>query len=67
MAGMEKFSASRTLLPVDTTWVVIEGGNHAQFGDYGFQPGDNIATISAANQQAQIVDATVSFLESIGK
>jgi len=63
MGGMEPFSASRALLPADTTWVVIEGGNHAQFGDYGFQPGDNIATISAANQQAQVLAATVKFLD----
>ena len=67
MAGMEKFDASRALLPADTTWVVIEGGNHAQFGDYGFQNGDNVATISAADQQAQIMDATASFLASLGK
>ena len=65
MAGMDKFDASRTLLPDDTTWTVIEGGNHAQFGDYGFQPGDNVATISAAEQQAQIVDATILFLETM--
>jgi len=65
MAGMDKFDASRTLLPADTTWFVIEGGNHAQFGDYGFQPGDNVATISAAEQQAQIVDATILFLETM--
>ena len=67
MAGMDKFDASRALLPVDTTWIVIEGGNHAQFGDYGFQPGDNVATISAAEQQAQIVSATVNFLGLLGE
>jgi hypothetical protein len=67
MGGMEPFDASRTLLPANTTWVVIEGGNHAQFGDYGFQPGDNVATISAADQQAQIAAATVEFLDSLGE
>ena len=67
MAGVEKFDASRALLPADTTWVVIEGGNHSQFGDYGFQPGDNAATISAADQQAQIIEATASFLATLGK
>lgn len=67
MAGLEKFDASRALLPADTTWVVIEGGNHAQFGDYGFQPGDNVATISVADQQAQIATATVEFLGSLGE
>lgn len=67
MAGVGAFDASRALLPVDTTWVVIEGGNHAQFGNYGLQPGDNVATISTSDQQAQAVDATVKFLDSLGQ
>ena len=49
--------ASRALLPADTTWTPIEGGNHAQFGWYGDQPGDNPATISREAQQAQTIDA----------
>jgi dienelactone hydrolase len=65
MAGMEPFENSRALLPENTTWVVIQGGNHAQFGDYGPQPGDNTATISAADQQAQIVKATTEFLSQL--
>ena len=65
VAGMEKYDESRDLLPDDTTWVVIEGGNHAQFGNYGSQPGDTPATISAADQQARIVDATVAFLSEL--
>jgi hypothetical protein len=65
MGGMEPFDESRALLPADTTWVVIEGGNHAQFGDYGFQPGDNPAKISATDQQTQAVNATLAFLDSL--
>ena len=57
--------ASRPLLPPDTIWVSIEGGNHAQFGWYGDQDGDNPATISQEEQQAQIVEATVALLEKI--
>jgi acetyl esterase/lipase len=49
--------ASRALLPADTSWAPIEGGNHAQFGWYGDQPGDNPATISREEQQAQIIEA----------
>jgi len=67
MGGTEPFDASHALLPADTTWVAIEGGNHAQFGDYGPQPGDNLATVSAAYQQMQIVDATISFLDTLGR
>jgi pimeloyl-ACP methyl ester carboxylesterase len=61
----EKIAASRSLLPVDTTWVPISGGDHAQFGWYGLQSGDNPATISREEQQQQIVQATLSFLESL--
>lgn len=42
--------------------VEIEGGNHAQFGNYGPQKGDLPATISTEEQQAQTVDAIEQFL-----
>jgi hypothetical protein len=46
-------------------WVVIQGGDHAQFGWYGAQSGDNPATISREAQQAQIEQATVDFLKTL--
>jgi pimeloyl-ACP methyl ester carboxylesterase len=57
-----KIAASRELLPKGTTFVSIEGGDHAQFGWYGPQPGDNPATISREEQQTQIFQATLDFL-----
>ena len=42
--------------------VEIQGGNHAQFGNYGPQKGDPPATISAEEQQAQTVAAIRAFL-----
>ena len=42
--------------------VEIEGGNHAQFGNYGPQKGDLPATISAQEQQTQAVAAIQAFL-----
>jgi hypothetical protein len=65
MAGMEKFDETKNLMPQDTQFVVMDGGNHAQFGDYGFQPGDKTATISRAEQQKQIVEASVNFLREL--
>jgi hypothetical protein len=53
------------LLPTDATFVPIQGGDHAQFGWYGPQPGDNPASISREIQQAQIVQATEDFLKSL--
>ncbi|MCE9646149.1 MAG: alpha/beta hydrolase [Chloroflexi bacterium] len=67
MAGMVKFDETKPLLTSDARYVVIQGGNHAQFGDYGPQPGDNEATISRSEQQAQVVSATVEFLQELRK
>jgi hypothetical protein len=65
MAGMDAFDRSRSLLPADTQFVVIEGGNHAQFGSYGFQAGDNPANIPPEDQWMQISSATSKFLETL--
>lgn len=43
--------------------VEIEGGNHAQFGNYGPQKGDLPATISAQDQQKQTVEAIEKFID----
>jgi len=66
LATPEKIEASRPLLPPDTRWVAIEGGNHAQFGWYGPQDGDNPATISRETQQQQIIAATAELLQRLG-
>jgi hypothetical protein len=65
LATPEKIAASRALLPPTTTWVAIEGGNHAQFGWYGSQSGDNPAAIGREEQQEQIVQATLRLLQSL--
>lgn len=67
MGGLDAFQASRANLPQDAKFVVIEGGNHAQFGDYGLQPGDKQATIPRTNQQQQAVGATVQFLKELSQ
>ncbi len=45
--------------------VVIEGGNHAQFGNYGKQKGDTDATISREDQQNIAVEAIREFLTNM--
>ena len=41
---------------------VIEGGNHAQFGNYGEQKGDGKATITANEQQGKAAEIILSFI-----
>lgn len=52
----ESYEENRVNLPTDFTEVVIDGGNHAYFGDYGEQKGDGSATISREEQ----IDKTAS-------
>ena len=48
--------------PPNVEEVVIEGGNHAQFGSYGTQRGDGEATITREEQQEQTVTAILDFV-----
>ncbi len=61
-SGME---ASVELLPGSTTFTPIEGGNHAQFGSYGKQPGDNDASISSEEQQIQAAEAVALLMRPL--
>ena len=55
-----KYEEARSKLPADAQEVVIEGGNHAYYGNYGEQIGDGAATISREEQQRQTVAAIVA-------
>lgn len=66
LATVEKVEAARSFLPPSAVWVLIEGGNHAQFGWYGEQAGDNAATISREEQQQQTTDAAAALLARLG-
>ena len=57
--------ANAALLPANTRWVPVEGGNHNQFGYYGFQPGDHRASITRAEQQAVTLAAILAALDSL--
>ena len=65
LATGSKMDASRSLLPADTQYVAIAGGNHAQFGYYGVQSGDHPAAISREAQQQETVLAVVKLLKSL--
>lgn len=65
LATMGDIEKGKTLLPPDSRYLVIPGGNHTQFALYGngkLQKGDNMASIPVMEQQQIIIDATISFL-----
>lgn len=61
-ATLEDIEKSKELLPQNTVWHQIKGGNHSQFAYYGFQRGDNEAEISRAEQQKQILSSILTFM-----
>lgn len=67
VANLDKIIGSKDLLPTSTTFVEIIGGNHAQFGSYGDQSGDNAAEISVDEQIEQAANASIELLDKISK
>ena len=61
----ENLIESKDKLPEDTTYVEIEGANHAQFGDYGKQKGDYDALISEEKQLNITLNSIVKLLKNI--
>lgn len=64
IADADKVGRSRANLPASVRIVAVDGGNHSQFGYYGFQPGDWPATISRDAQQAITLRAILEALRS---
>lgn len=65
LASQAEVEANRVYLPDSTTWVLIQGGNHSQFGYMGTLLGDNAATISREQQQELTVKAILEALKGI--
>ena len=69
IASVEKLERTRGNLPASTRMVQIDGGNHSQFGYYGFQFLDWPATITRDAQQAitrqAILDALATAARSM--
>lgn len=61
VADLEKIK--NAVLSKNSEVVEIEGGNHAGFGSYGNQKGDNEATITGEEQIEKAANYTVEFLE----
>lgn len=64
VATYAKMRQNQHLLPQNTTWVEIPGGNHVQFAYYRHQLGDDRATMSRAEQQRLLEAALLSALSS---
>ncbi len=65
LASASEIAETSVYLPDETIWVEIDGGNHAQFGYYGTQLGDNHADISREEQHEMTVSAILSLLYAV--
>lgn len=65
IVNFEKLIKSKEKLPPNTTYVEIEGGNHSQFGDYGFQSGDDEPIISREKQIDIASKDIIKFMNNI--
>lgn len=57
-----KVEAASDLLPVDAEFVTIPDASHAQFGDYGIQPGDGPQEADGDDVRDAITDGVVGLL-----
>ena len=61
--GSEDIMLDKTKLEGVANVLRIEGGNHAQFGNYGLQEGDGTATMSREEQQTIASEAMLAFIK----
>lgn len=62
VVDFESLMKAQERLPENLEGIVIRGGNHASFGNYGIQKGDSLPDISFDEQQQYILDALVNIL-----
>lgn len=60
--NMQTYKENLPLISSNLSEVIIEGGNHAQMGNYGKQPKDGTAKISPQKQQKQTADEIIKFI-----
>lgn len=61
----EKIKEYSSNIPKTTTFIEIPGGNHAYFGVYGSQSGDNEAKITVSEQQEIIIETIVNWMDTV--
>ncbi len=63
----QKIADAAGLLPVDAVTVDLNGANHANFGDYGRQPGDGESETNDAEVRKVITDEFGKWHNSLGR
>ncbi|WP_432353653.1 alpha/beta hydrolase [Sporosarcina sp. A2] len=62
VADLEKVKGAKSILPSDTKFIEIKGGNHGGFGKYGHQKGDGESSLQGDQQIQDTVRYVIDFL-----
>jgi pimeloyl-ACP methyl ester carboxylesterase len=62
LSTQTKIRDAARLLPVDAQFVEITGADHASFGDYGEQAGDNAATARDSSVRSQLTTVVLTLV-----
>ena len=62
--NMNEYNKNKNLLPQNNHEVIINGGNHGYFGNYGEQSGDGISTITREEQQKITTDEIIKYIKN---
>lgn len=61
----KSWDKAKQYMPDATSYVTIEGGNHTQFGSYGQQKMDKVATISPKQQLGEVSAALLDWIDKL--
>ena len=59
-----RYAEALAYMPADFTELILDGGCHSYFGDYGMQKGDGTPTVSREEQLTQTADSIAQWMEN---
>ena len=63
--NLKSYNDAKPLIKANFTEHIINGGNHAQFGNYGLQKGDGNAGINSTLQQNETTSEIINFINKL--
>lgn len=63
--NLEKYNEAKPLMKGNFTEFIVNGGNHAQFANYGNQSGDGIASVNSTVQQNVTANQIMDFIRAL--
>lgn len=65
IADLNKVKDAKNVMPSDSEFIEIRGGNHGGFGDYGHQKGDGESSITNQQQMLETSEYIIELLDSL--